>query len=180
LVSLLLTTFWNARIDTETQKSLQNTAWWLATGWSDQQVYEWLEDPNFEKSRKEREARNDELIRTGYVGIFNLTDIVTSYEILINANSQDDFQRAQALNRWAWTLTINGLNLVPTDWRQATGYEVASEKYCAKEDVPTAALASARQALCLVERLTRDDGVRQNYTELTTSIEDTLERRTFI
>jgi uncharacterized protein YjbI with pentapeptide repeats len=176
--SLLLASFWNSTLDMNTQESLKHVAWWLAKGWTPAQINDLADkgaseqDAKFRKFQEKREQDLNRLLKSkdasNAKGI--PADIVEAYNNLIEADATNpDFRSVQALNRWAWALTINGLNLVPENWREARIGDV-----CSHEAVPATAQDAAKQALCFVKELSAGDASAENYSGLRSSIEDTL------
>jgi hypothetical protein len=180
--SLLRATFWNSTIDRKTIASLRSSSWWLANGWTAEQIDELVEghedgervDSGFAKFQERRKNELDAFIDSkGHTTKSKSIppDIVDAYSKLVEANaSKIDFVRALALNGWAWSLTINGLNRVPENWRK-----LPAEDGCSRaEDIPKTALDAANQALCLADKLSGVDPSKVDYTSFRSSIEDTI------
>ncbi len=95
--NLSLATFWNSTMDKATVVSLGNTAWWLAKGWSADQLHELSKQQPVELSQSAaflagRKKAEDEIA---------------------NAPPGNDLSRALALNELAWRLAISKVDLAP-------------------------------------------------------------------
>ena len=180
--SLLLASFWNSTFDSATQRSLRNGAWWLAKGWSPAQINDLAGRDTSSAGEPDTTMSEFQSARGRTLAAFLVDpsktrgispDIVEAYNGLVTANERDlgGFARAQALNRWAWTLTINGLSLTPDNWRS----NEADASSWAAEPVPKTAFDAANQALWLVQGLSGGlNPSADDYRAFRLSIEDTL------
>ena len=192
--SLYLASVWDSRIDDGTLASLRNAAWWLAKGWTRDQINKLAGDGDadlaqanekFEAYENKQEKDLTEFLKVAdqskVQGI--PADIVAAYAKLLRVNefyatsSGDDlahakFNLVQALNQWAWELTINGLLLVPDpkNWRYTKVDEQCSGAQTAVP-VPRTALDAATRARC--ELMGIDDG-KGTYDSLRASVEDNI------
>ena len=134
--SLREATVWSATIDGETAGKLRGTAWWLARGWSKQQIDMLLPETksasDFDKIKNsagfkyERERAENEVANT--------------------LGSTNSSARVSALNDLAWTLAIHGVDLGPApsnDDSRCDGFD----------GIPKNAMAAAYNALCTVRQI---------------------------
>ena len=182
--SLLQASFWNSTFDPATRRSLKNGAWWLAKGWTPSQINELAgreasaavePDQTMSELRSARERTLAAFLADPKKTHGISPDILEAHNRLVMANDgRDDFARAQALNRWAWTLAINGLSLTPDDGRSGQ----AHASLCAgAEPIPKTALCAANQASQVLSLASGSSGANpraEDYRTFRASIEDTL------
>jgi hypothetical protein len=180
--SLLQSSFWNSTFDAATLRSLKSGAWWLAKGWTPAQINDLAgretsrtgePDKTMSESQSARERTLTELLADPKKTRGITSDIIEARNGLVAANDRrEDFARAQALNRWAWTLAINGLNVTPDDWRSGQ----SNAPSCVQaEPIPKTAFCAANQALSLINDLSgKASPSAEDYRTFRASIEDTL------
>jgi hypothetical protein len=133
--SLEQATFWNSYIDEATIASLGNTAWWLAKGWSVDQLrilshqdpVEMTQSKAFVEQRKEAEHQ------------------------IANVPRGDVLARANALNNLAWELATSKVDVASKSSPPPT------EESCKFDGMtPSNAQDAATEALCIVNRIEAD------------------------
>lgn len=159
---LRLTTFWNTSFDRNFATHFKGTAWWLAVGWTPDQITELLKQP---------------IDRNNIVNIPGFSEAIGLAKEKIRL-SAGRFDRAIALNVLAWTLAIYGVDLLPVGKSTSVDNffkgksKAVSEEQCGdKTKPPDNALGAAIEAHCLINVPGKRE---EKYTTYAAILEDTL------
>jgi uncharacterized protein YjbI with pentapeptide repeats len=146
--------FWGAAMDDRTYAWLRKTAWWVATGWSEEN-FERLSnpqtqnpsDPQSQSIRQAASAAAAQDLRDA----LSTSDRFSAEVALIAEIRPGTFDRAVALNDMAWTLTTWG-----TDKGNLKESPPCNPNWTPPKKIDAsgqAALDAAGQAICIIEEL---------------------------
>jgi hypothetical protein len=180
--NLRFASFWAAKADTKTKQFLTHTAWWQAVGWR------WDDIKRLATEISDPVAQAERL-----KNMPGFKDEVRIQKEKLARSSAGTLERALALNDFAWTHAVWGVDVGPpaaggakppntkaaaqkSNAETKDAKETAEPDACtAKEAEPKNALDAAEQAVCIVEGLNKTPaGGKAPHTELLSNLRDTL------
>ena len=159
--------FWAVTLNDRTKDALKKTAWWQAQGWPWSEI-EKLAPPH----QSAANASEDERLRNSLKSSTGFRDDIKRPKEAFQRSSAGTLERALALNDFAWTEAVWGLDIA--DASTAKPGEAAPSDPCAATDLPSGAQQAAEQAVCIVNKLNQDGDNKGRYTALLSNLRDTL------
>ena len=155
---LLRASFWGATMDDRTYGWLRKTAWWVAVGWNSDDFKKLLqprsEDQSDPRSPPVYPPTNAADALTLRQALRNSESFRTHIENPIAEMKPGTFDRALALNAFAWTLTTWGV-----DQEQLT----SNPAPCDSRTQPNDALDAISQAICIIQDLKNTGSQDKDY-----------------
>ena len=162
--NLRFASFWGATFNEKTKDTLKRTAWWQALGWPVERIKE-LTPANPEEDRR---------LRTSLKASQGFQYDIKAATDDIMSNSGGTVERAVALNSFAWTEAIWGIDVSPQAQGNNQANNAAAADSCVTTGVPKNADDAARQAICIAVQLNRTEGNKREYGALVSNLRDTL------
>jgi pentapeptide repeat protein len=162
--NLRFASFWGATFNAKTKDTLKRTAWWQALGWPVERIKE-LTPANPEE---DRQLRNSLKASQGFQ-----YDIKIAIED-IKRSSGGTVERAVALNSFAWTEAIWGIDVSPQEQGNTQANDATAADPCVTTGLPKNADEAARQAICIAVQLNSTGDNKREYGALVSNLRDTL------
>jgi hypothetical protein len=161
--NLRFASFGGVTFNAKTQDSLKRTAWWQALGWSVEQI----KDLTPASPAEEKQLKSTLKTSQGFQ-----YDIKIPVED-IQRNSGVTVERAAALNSFAWTEAIWGIDISQQDQGNIQANDAAAADSCVTSGSPKHADEAALQAVCIATQL-YGGGAKKDYAALLSNLRDTL------
>jgi hypothetical protein len=152
-----------------TKDTLKKTAWWQAQGWPWSEI-EKLAPPH----QSAANASEDERLRSSLKNSTGFRDDIKRPKEAFQRSSAGTLERALALNDFAWTEAVWGVDIAKVNNGNTRPTETAPPDPCLASELPDDAQQAAQQAVCIVDKLNRDGDNKGKYTSLLSNLRDTL------
>ncbi|HTB02749.1 MAG TPA: pentapeptide repeat-containing protein [Bradyrhizobium sp.] len=161
--NLRTASFWAVTSNDATKETLKKTAWWQAQGWPWSEI-EKLAPPH----QAPANASDDDRLRSSLRSSRGFRNDIQRTIGDFQRSSAGTIERALALNDFAWTEAVWGLDI------DVNAAKPAPSDPCAATDLPSSAEQAAEQAVCIVNKLNQDGDDKGKYTSLLSNLRDTL------
>ena len=160
--------FWAVTLNDATKETLKKTAWWQALGWPWSEI-EKLAPPH----QSAANASEDDRLRQSLKRSRGFKDDIGRPVAAFKRSSAGTIERALALNDFAWTEAVWGVDIAGPNGDSAKAGDAAPSDPCSATDLPANAQQAAEQAVCIVGKLNGEGDTKGTQTELLSSLRDT-------